>query len=151
MAATKELLEGIATFLAGAGVGVTWSADGVYTSTQTGIFMMHTPQAPDRVVVLNLVDNADDPTMPLGQKMLQVRGRGNPNDPLDVAELLDPIFDVLHGRTNWPIGGQTIIQILRRVSAPLGADSSVRFERVDQYYMDVDAAPTALRPDRGSW
>lgn len=151
MASTKELLTGIAELLAGAGIGLTWNPSGVYTAGQTGIFMMFVPQSPDRCVVLSLVDTGDDPSMPLGSKMLQVRGRGARNDPLDVAEVLDPIFDVLHGRTNLVIGGQTIIQALRRVSAPLGGDSLVRFERADQYYMDVDAAPTALRPAGGSW
>lgn len=151
MAATKDILDGIAQLLAGAGLGLTFNSAGVYTTGQTGIFMMTMPDAPDRCVTLNLVDRADDPTMPLGEKMLQVRGRGNRNDPLDVGELLDPIFDVLHGRTNLTVGGQTIIQILRRVSAPMGSDSLHRSERADQYYMDVDAAPTALRPEQGSW
>ncbi|MCC2033068.1 minor capsid protein [Microbacterium allomyrinae] len=151
MAATRDLLTGIAELLAASGLGLSWNPAGVYPAGQTGIFMLFTPTAPDRCVVLNLVDRADDPSMPLGEKMLQVRGRGNRNDPLDVADLLDPIFDTLHGRTNLVIGGQTIIQILRRTSAPMGTDDSVRFERADQYYLDVDAAPTAIRPAGGSW
>jgi hypothetical protein len=151
MAATKDLLTAIATLLAGAGIGLSWNPSGVYTAGQTGIFTMYMPDTPDRVVVLTLVDTDDNVTLPFGSKMLQVRGRGNRNDPLDVAELLDPIFDTLHGRMNVAAGGSVIVQILRRISAPLGADENVRFERADQYYMDVDAAPTALRPTGGSW
>lgn len=151
MAATKDILEGIAQLIAGAGLSITWNPAGLYTARQTGIFMMTMPDAPDRCVTLSLVDNTDDPTMPLGRKMLQVRGRGNRNDPLDVGELLDPIFDILHSRTNLVVGGQTIIQILREVSAPMGADDNHRWERADQFYMDVDAAPTLLRPVQGSW
>lgn len=151
MAATKDILEGIAQLLAGAGLGLTFNANGVYTSAQTGIFFMTMPDAPDRCVTLSLVDLDDHPTMPLGSKMLQVRGRGARNNPLDVGELLDPIFDVLHARTDVALGGQTAVQILRRVSAPLGADELHRWSRADQYYSDVDAAPTALRPAGGSW
>ena len=66
-------------------------------------------------------------------------------------KLLDPIFDYLHGRTDVPLGGQTVVQILRRVSAPMGSDANHRWERADQYYSDVDAAPTALRPAGGAW
>lgn len=151
MGATKELLTGVAELLATSGLGLSWNPNGVYQPGQAGIFMMFTPPTPDRVVVLNLVDTSDDPSMPLGTRMLQVRGRGAKNDPLDVAELLDPIFTVLHGRTNWVVGGQTIVQCLRRVSAPMGADETGRVERADQFYLDVDAAPSVLRPDGGSW
>lgn len=151
MAATKELLTGIAELLAGAGLGLSWNPAGVYAAGQTGIFMMVMPATPNRVVTLALVSNSDDVTMPLGQKMLQVRGRGLPNDPLDVGELLDPIFDVLHNRPTFTIGGQTVIQMNRQVSAPMGQDDARRFERADQYYLDVDAAPTANRPVGGSW
>ncbi|AXA97587.1 minor capsid protein [Microbacterium sp. PM5] len=151
MASTKELLTGIAEFLAGAGVGLTWNPAGIYTSAQTGILVKRMPDNPDRVVTLTLVPTADDPLMPLGSKMLQVRGRGARNDPLDVDDLLDPIFDVLHGRTNWLIGSQVIVQCLRRISAPMGEDGNYRTERADQYYLDVDAAPTPLRPAGGAW
>lgn len=151
MAATKDILDGIAQLLAGAGLGLSYDPSAVYGPGETGIFMMHMPDSPDRCVVLNLVDTSDDPSMPLGSKMLQVRGRGARNDPLDVGEILDPIFDTLHARENVTVGGQTIIQILRRVSAPMGSDENRRWERADQYYLDVDAAPTALRPAGGSW
>lgn len=151
MAATKDILDGVAQLLAGAGLGLSYDPAAVYGAGETGIFMMHMPDSPDRCVVLNLVDTSDDPSMPLGSKMLQVRGRGARNDPLDVGELLDPIFDTLHTRENVTVGGQTIIQILRRVSAPMGSDANLRWERADQYYLDVDAAPTALRPAGGSW
>lgn len=151
MAATKDILEGIATLLAGAGLGLTYNPNGVYTTGQTGIFMKTMPDAPDRCVTLNLVDTDDHPTMPLGEKMLQVRGRGARNNPLDVDEILDPIFNFLHGRTDVTLGAQTAVQILRKVSAPMGSDDLHRWERADQYYADVDAAPTALRPEGGSW
>ncbi|WP_200930842.1 hypothetical protein, partial [Microbacterium sp. Leaf351] len=69
----------------------------------------------------------------------------------DVDDLLDPIFTVLHGLTGITVGSQTVIQCLRRISAPMGTDQSKRWERADQYYLDVDAPPTDLRPERGAW
>lgn len=151
MSNTTALLDGFATLIAAEVPGILWNAGGTYTAGQTGIFRKIMPTAPDRVVTLTIVDLGDDVSMPLGQKMLQVRGRGLPNRPWDVDDLLDPIFDVLHGRTYIVIGGQTVIQCNRRVSTPMGMDDSKRFERVDQYYLDVDVPPTLNRPVGGSW
>lgn len=151
MASTTELLDGFATTIAAAGLA-SWNPTGVYTSGQTGIFRKILPADPDRAIALTLVNTDDDVTMPLGQKMLQVKGRGVPNNPTDVDDLLDSIFDILHGATGLVFGGQTVIQCLRRVSVPMGMDeASHRWERLDQYYLDVDAAPTANRPEQGAW
>lgn len=151
MGSTTELIDGFAQTIATAGLA-TWNASGTYTAGQTGIFRKIMPAAPDRVITLTIVDQGDDITMPLGSKMLQVRGRGAPNQPWDVDDLLDPVFTLLHGATNLVFGSQTIIQCVRRVSAGMGMDeASKRWERADQYYLDVDAAPTPLRPAGGSW
>lgn len=150
MGTTTELLDGFATIIAAAGLAA-WTPTGIYAANETGIFRKVLPDAPDRAIALTLVDTSDDPTMPLGSKMLQVRGRGRPSEPWDVDDLLDPIFDLLHGRTDITIGSQTVIQCLRRVSAPMGMDNAKRWERADQFYLDVDAPPTSLRPERGAW
>lgn len=151
MSVTTDLLEGIAGMIAGAGLGVTFSPTGVYTASQTGVFMMMMPAAPDRVVTLTAVNQGDDISMPLGQVMVQVRGRGLPNRPTDVVKLLDDIFDVLHGATNLVFGSATVIQMNRKVSVPMGMDDSKRWERADQYYLDVDFPATTNRPVQGSW
>ncbi|WP_350347260.1 minor capsid protein [Agromyces sp. G08B096] len=151
MSNTTVLATGLAEVLASAGIGLTWNPTGTYPAGQTGIFMKIMPQSPDRVVTINVVWAGDDITMPRAQPMIQIRGRGLPKKPLDVDDLLDPIVDVLHGRTNLPLGGLMVVQINRRVSAPLGADENGRWERVDQYYADVDVPPTINRPEGGSW
>ncbi|KJL37048.1 hypothetical protein RR49_01160 [Microbacterium ginsengisoli] len=150
MGTTTELLEGFAQLLADAGLAA-WNPTGVYADDTLGIFMKLMPTSPDRAVTLTIVDTTDDPTMPLGAKMLQVRGRGAPGDPTDVDDILDPIFTALHGLTGVTFGSQTVIQCLRRISAPMGMDQSKRWERADQFYLDVDAPPSTLRPDRGAW
>lgn len=153
MSNTRTLLEGLAAHIAAADVGVTWNADQSipYPVGQTGIVMKIMPQSPDRVVTLNAVWGGDDITMPRSAPMVQIRARGLPNRPLDVDDLLDPIADVLHGSTYLTFGALTVIQMNRRVIVPLGMDDSKRWERADQYYLDVDVPPTINRPDAGSW
>lgn len=151
MTDTRTFIEGLAEHLAGAGIGLSWNQSGTYPAGETGIFMKIMPQSPDRVVTLNVVWGNDDITMPRSAPMVQVRARGLPNRPLDVDDLLDPVFDVLHGATGLVLGNLTVIQINRRVVAPMGMDDSKRWERVDQYYADVDVPPTDNRPEAGSW
>ncbi|MCU1408464.1 MAG: hypothetical protein JWM23_544 [Microbacteriaceae bacterium] len=151
MSVTSDLLNGLAQMIAGADLGVSFTPSGVYTSGQTGVFMKIMPAAPDRVVTLAAVPQGDDISMPLGQVMVQIRGRGLPNRPVDVDDLLDGIFGVLHGATNLVFGSVTVIQMNRRVSVPNGMDDLKRWERIDQYYLDVDFPPTPNRPEQGSW
>lgn len=150
MSVTSDLLTGIAQMIAGAGLGITYSPTGVYTSGQTGIFMKIMPAAPDRVVTLTAVNQGDDITDPFGQIMVQVRGRGLPNKPVDADDLLDGIFTILHGTKGLVFGSMTVDQCNRKVSIPMGADTSQRWERIDQYYLDASFPATANRPD-GGW
>ena len=150
MSTTGDLVDGIAGIIFAAGLA-TFNPNGVYQSNQTGIFEKIMPAAPDRVITLTAVYQGDDVTMPLGQVMVQVRGRGVPNKPRDVDDLLDPIFNILHGATYLTFGSVTVIQMNRRVSTPMGMDDSKRWERVDQYYLDVDFPATTNRPAQGSW
>lgn len=151
MSDTSDLLTGLAAMIAGAGLGITYNQNGIYTSGQTGILMKVMPSTPDRVVVLNAVSQGDHITLPQGQVMVQIRGRGLPGQPLDVDTLLDSIKTILHGSTNLIFGGVTVIQMNRQVRAPLGMDDSKRWETADQYYLDVATPPTALQPASGSW
>jgi hypothetical protein len=151
MSVTSDLLTGLAVKLAAAGLGITWSPSGVYTAGQTGAWMKILPAAPDRAVVLNAVVQGDDISIPLSRVMVQVRGRGLPNKPLDVDDLMDSISDVLHGSTNLTFGTVHVTQMNRLISIPNGMDDMKRWERIDQYYLDVDVPPTANRPAGGSW
>lgn len=151
MSNTRDLTVGIAEHLTAAGIGLSWNEEGLYPVGQTGIFTKKMPQSPDRVVTLSVVWGNDDISMPRSAPMVQIRGRGRPNDPLDVDDLLDSIETVLNGATGLTFGGLTVIQINRRIVAPLGEDENDRWERVDQYYADVDVPPTINRPEAGSW
>lgn len=153
MTVTSDVLTGIAQLIAGAGLA-TWNPNGVYTTSQTGILMKIMADGdtvPDRLLVLNLVPLTDEISNPLGRSMLQIAGRGARNNPLDVDALMDPVFDLLHGRTGDVFGSTTVVQMFRYSSVPMGEDSLIRSERADKYYLDIAAAPTALRPAGGSW
>jgi hypothetical protein len=149
MSVTTDLLEGIAGMIV-AGVSGT-SYNPAAATVNGGILLKLMPASPDRVITLTAVNQGDDITMPLGQVMVQVRGRGLPNRPTDVDDLLDSIFDVLHGTTNLAFGSVIVVQMNRKVSVPMGMDDLKRWERVDQYYLDLDFPPTANRPAQGSW
>lgn len=151
MSALTDLLTGLAQKIHAAGINIEWNQSGLYTPGQTGIYMMTMPPTPDRAVALFAVPQGDDPSMPLGKTMVQVRSRGLPGQPLDVLDLSDSMFAVLHGTTDLPFGSITVIQMNRRISTPLGTDDLKRTEWVDQYYLDCDYPPTINRPVGGSW
>lgn len=147
MSSTADLLHGLAQMLADAGV-VTYNADGTpYTSGQTGVLFKDMAPDPDRIVVLSPFNaNSDQPLITLGRQPVQVRCRGNA-DPLDVDTLADDVFTVLHGATNLTFGSVHVVQILRVNSIPLGVDEqSLRWERSDNYDIDVDLPTSANRP-----
>lgn len=145
---TTDLLEGIAGMIVAGVPGTSYNP--AAPTVNNGILLKLMPASPDRLIVLTAVNQGDDISMPLGQIMVQVRGRGVPNRPTDVDDLLDDVFDVLHGTTNLVFGSLTVIQMNRKVSVPMGMDDSKRWERIDQYYLDVSTAPTALRPVSGN-
>lgn len=150
MADPTPLYDAVCSLIGGLD-GFAWAPGGVYPAGVVGVFTRRTPADPDQVVTVTVTPQGDDPSMPFGQVMVQVKARGTRNDPLDAERILGMVFDALHGRTNLPAGGYTIVQINRRISAPLGFDDVDRAVIADQYYADVDYPATVLRPDGGSW
>ena len=148
MAAARDLLTGIAGMIADTGIGV-FNPSGVYAGTDTGIIFKNMPAKPDRAVVLTAVPLTDMTAIPVGKMLVQVRTRGLPNNPLDVDDLGDAIFDLLHGVTDKVMGSTHIIQCLRNSSVPMGVDTASRWERVDHFYIDLDYPPTVNRPENG--
>lgn len=153
MTVTRDLLTGYAALIDGSGIGV-WNPSGVYATTDTGIFVKTMPDGdtiPDRCVVLNVVPLTDDISMPVGRVMIQVAGRGVRGNPFDVDDILDPVFDLIQGRTGDTFGTTTVDQIFRQSSVPMGQDAQARWTRADKYFADLAVAPTVLRPAGGSW
>lgn len=144
---TSDLLTGIAQTLADAGI-VTYPlpAGTVYTAGQTGVAFSLMPQEPDRVVCLTSYATADDAANPWSSVRVQVRTRGLPDDPLDLATLRDSIYAVLQSEAALTLGSVTVAQSLRVSSIPLGIDDNRRFEHSDNYQFDIQLPATANRP-----
>lgn len=153
MSDMRNVMVGIAGLLNTAGVGK-FNPSVVYATTDTGIFFKIMPDGtgvPDRVIVLNAFVLTADVSMPADRVLLQVAMRGLRNNPLDVDDLGDQVFDVLHGATYKPFGTASAAQILFSTSVPMGEDALTRSTRADRYFIDLDATPTVLRPIGGSW
>lgn len=148
MAAARDLLTGIAHMIADTGIGI-FNPSGVYASTDTGIIFKNMPAKPDRAITLTAVPLTDGVAVPMGKMLVQVRTRGLPNNPLDVDDLGDAIFDLLQNVTDVTMGSTHIIQCLRNSSVPMGVDPSLRWERVDHFYIDMDYPPTVNRTING--
>jgi len=148
MSVTDDLLNGHATLIAGAGLGV-FNPSGVYASSDLAIFLKIMPDAPDRCIVLNWIPLTDEVNIPEGSGLLQIAARSARNNPIDVDNILDPIFDLLQNKTGYTLGATTVDQCLRVGAVPMGQDSLVRFERADKYTLTVAQTPTTLRPYSG--
>lgn len=148
MAATRDLLTGMAQMIADTGIGV-FNPSGVYAATDTAVIFKNMPASPDRVIVLTAVPLTDMTMSPMGKMLVQVKTRGIPNNPLDVDDLGDAVFDLLQNLTNITMGSTHIIQCLRNSSIPMGEDSANRWERIDHMYIDMDYPPTVNRPANG--
>ncbi len=153
MSDMRNVMVGIAGLLNTAGVGK-FNPSGVYSTSDTGIIFKIMPDGtgvPDRVIVLNAFVLTADVSMPFDRVLLQVAMRGLRNNPLDVDDLGDQVFNVLHGATYQTFGSASAAQILFSTSVPMGEDALTRSTRADRYFIDLDASPTVLRPIGGSW
>lgn len=144
----SDLIDGFAQLIADNDLGV-WNESGTYTASQTGIFRMFVAPSPDRILAISSVPMTANVALPMGSALVQIRGRGNANNPDDVNELLDPILQLVTGLTNQTMGSTHIVQVQFQSSAPLGMDQNFRWERADQYLVDIDTPPTSNRPHGG--
>ena len=135
MGFTTNLLNGLGAHLAGQAIG-TWSATGVYSSGQTGIYLKVVPASPDAVIVLNTYPVSDDPSLSDSSIGVQIRTRAGV-DPRTVDDTADAIFDALHGLAALTLGAIRVQQVRRTSYAQLGTDSNGRHERSDNYRFDL--------------
>lgn len=141
MSWTANLAHGLAEYLAVAEVAV-YRPTGVYRDDEIGIVIGTVPASPPRVLVLTpypLVDDVDQADSVLG---LQVRARSAGPDPRDALDLLDAVFDELHGATHLDLSGALVHLAQRTASVPMSRDQNGRYEHADTYQL------TAHRPTR---
>lgn len=136
----SNLLDNLAAYLAAEGIA-DWETSGTYGDNDTGIVLKVIPQHPDRMISLAAYPVADDPALDSDTVAIQARTRWPGNDPRPVDDLGDRVFDALHGRRDWALGSgesETFVVYCRRVSGDsLGRDANGRWERSDNYYLDV--------------
>lgn len=149
MGTARDVITGLGALLNTSGVG-TWDASGAAVTTGTVITAEFMPPAPDRAVVLTTFPLTQVAGSPTARWILQVRTRGLPNQVLDSVDLADAVKTQLDGLTGLTWGSTTVTQVIFYTSFPVGVDDSVRYEHVTKYYIDLDEAPTSLRP-AGGW
>ena len=143
---TSDLLTGLAGFLAAAGIGVTYRTSTPYLATETGVVFGLYPTSPDRCIAMTAYAATDEPKVALSKIRVELALRGVVNDSLDVDELGDSFFNLLHGIEHVQFGTAHVNQMLRVSSIQLGADTAKRNERSDNYELDVDVPVTSGRP-----
>lgn len=145
---TRDVLTGLAQMINDSGIA-TYRASGIYNAGEAGITFKSSPQDIDRIVMLQCIPISDSAMIPLGRWMVQAYFRGLPNNPMDVEDLGDAVFDLWQGATNITLGSTHAIQMLRQGSVGNGQDDSKRWTRIDRYLLDLDIAPTVNRPANG--
>lgn len=134
MGYTRDVLDGTARLLATAGLGE-YRPGGVYGPDEsvTAIGYGTRPEAPDRILWLNPypVEDTDLTDVITG---LQVWIRAGP-DPLDVSDVADALFAVLHNRRGLLFGSTRVALIWRQSQALLGQDPRGRHEMTANYYL----------------
>jgi hypothetical protein len=147
---TRDIFAGLATTIAGAGIGVYRSDGSAYLDGETAIVFAESPPSPDRVVMMQVVPMTDETVLPSGVWMVQFYFRGLPGNRLDVHDLGDSVFDLLQGKTGFVLGSVTVDQCYRQGSVPNGMDDKLRGTRIDRYMLELNTTPTVNRP-AGGW
>ncbi|MFD9859757.1 MULTISPECIES: minor capsid protein [Streptomyces] len=132
MTYTVDLLDGLARLLHDAGLG-TYRTDGPYVAGETAITVSALPPAPDRCICLSAYPVADSPVLTDTTTGIQVRTRAGA-DPREVDALDDQVHELLHASGPHRFGAVPVQLVYRVSAAPIGADSSGRWERTANYY-----------------
>ena len=146
MSFTTVLLDGLAQYLENADVGTFHSSGVAYSTSPTarpGIFIDGVPATPDRVIVLTVYGEVDDPTQATTEVQVQARVRGT-KDPRTAYETADAIFEAFQNLPRSAIGGTTVAGIFRISSAYIGIDTNGRHERASNFRILVHR-PTLYR------
>jgi hypothetical protein len=100
-----------------------------------------TPASPDKAIALVLYDvehSAGTDTV-MG---LQCRVRGKPNNRTEDKDLVDGLFDALHGLENITWGGVPIVRVWHQSGAYLGTDTANRPEHSHNFYIQLTRTGT---------
>ncbi|MFI2033731.1 minor capsid protein [Streptomyces bottropensis] len=133
MSATHDvdLLLGVAELLDVENVG-TYDPSGALPAGSTGIVLGKVPDGPDRVIGLTPYPVSDDDSKDSVTGM-QARMRAG-TDPVDIVQLADDVFTVLHNRRSYDARSVRVEISWRNSQAWIGQDTRGRMELVANYY-----------------
>jgi len=130
-----DVTRGLAELLHEKGIA-TWRPDTPYTASDVPITIGALPSTPDRAVALAVYGTEDDPLLADTVVMVQATIRGT-SDMREADERAGRVFDLLHGRTGFTLGGVPIIAARRASWARLGLDAGGRWRRSENYYLQA--------------
>lgn len=131
----SALMTGVGQLLEDEGLGV-FSTEGPYGPDSWGVFFGLTPDQPDRAITLMTypVEDTDLTSVITG---LQIRLRGR-RDPREVEDVSDAIYDLLHNKEHYTLGGVAVNLSWRQSGAWMGQDANQRIERVENFYLRTE-------------
>lgn len=146
---TSDLLVGLAEHLDAADVG-TWRPTGAYLAGEIGITIRGIPQTPDQLITMAPypLDGDEFRGMADHAVAIQFRVRGT-QDPRSADDTADAVFELLdsigtHGQVD--LNGVKVVDMWRQSYTSLGQDTNGRWERSENYYLNV-MRPTAHKTD----
>lgn len=154
MGTTADLFTGIATRLDTLGVGryiPPTDTSSRYAAGDIAIVRGRLPQGPDSAIALRVMPASADVASPFATFLLAAAVRGIPNDAQNASDLADEVRDNLLGLTGVWFGATHVIQIRFAGQVDLDDDDSNRGQWSVKLLLDVDEAPTILRPEGGAW
>lgn len=141
---TRDVLEGLANLLAGAGLGV-YNPAGELANTDTGIMLNGLAPSPDKQYVLSLYGPGGDyVNLPIDRVAIQVRVRGDA-DPRTEMDMRDSMHALLQGRRRAVLGSVTLLQLSRTSLYPPTQDAAGRWESTSNYYSAADVPASTNR------
>ena len=132
---TSDLARGFAELLDGEGVGV-YSPDAPIPPGAVAIALTVEPTWVDRAVTLTPYTVEDALTGATVQG-LQAICRGEPGDPFGADDLADAVYQVLHGRHRFTVGGVRVQNMWRQSYAQLGRDDNDRQRSSSNFHMNL--------------
>lgn len=143
MGHTDDLLDGLATFTAAAGLAI-YQDD--YAQTDTGIGIGELPRSCDMALAIADYLTTDAyPDQAMTTVGVQVMFRGRPQDRKSMTDLRDAVYQLWQNLTGQHFGAFGLTQALRVSSVPLGQDDHDRWLMADNYYIDGTVPVTATR------
>lgn len=137
-----RLMTGLGQLFSDGGLGV-FATEGSYPPDGWAIFIGLTPDKPDKAITL-MAYPVEDTDLTSTITGMQIRFRGG-RDPREIENQSDAVYDLMHNRDHYQVGGISVNLSWRQSGAWLGQDTNQRIERVENYYLRTEREAPFLR------